>query len=83
MCVSSDPAGSLDKLVRIPRVYSLENELNAPEHLTGTPGIFNLTAFYFHFNTKVAFYPCDWVYDYFFSHVVLLLLGGGQLLERL
>jgi hypothetical protein len=33
MCVRSDAAGALNKMVRIPGISALQNELNTPEHL--------------------------------------------------
>jgi len=34
MCVRSDAAGALNKMVGIPGISTLQDELNAPEHLT-------------------------------------------------
>ena len=34
MCVRSDAAGALHKMVGIPRISTLQDELNTPEHLT-------------------------------------------------
>ena len=34
MCIRSDAAGALHKMMGIPRVSALQNHLNAPEHLT-------------------------------------------------
>jgi hypothetical protein len=33
MGVRSDPAGALHKMMGIPRIASLQNQLNTPEHL--------------------------------------------------
>ena len=33
MCVGSDPAGSLNKMVGIPGIPALKNEFDTPEHL--------------------------------------------------
>ena len=34
MCVRSDAAGALYKMMRIPGIASLQNEFDSPEHLT-------------------------------------------------
>jgi hypothetical protein len=34
MGVRSDPAGTLNKMMGIPGIAPLQNQLNAPEHLT-------------------------------------------------
>ena len=33
MCISSDAAGALDKMLRVPRITALKDKFNASEHL--------------------------------------------------
>jgi hypothetical protein len=66
----SNPAGSLDKMLRIPRISPLKNELNSPEHLSRTPGIDNFTSFNLNLDAKVTFYPGNRIDCYSFSHMI-------------
>jgi hypothetical protein len=69
MGVSSDPAGSLHEVLCISGIPSLKDQFDAPEHLSGAPGIFYLAALNFYFDTKVAFYSCNRVDRYSLSHM--------------
>lgn len=69
MCVRSDPARTLNKMVRIPWVPSLKNQFDAPEHLAGAPGVFDLTTLNLDFDTKVALYSCNRIYRYSLAHM--------------
>ncbi len=42
MCVSSDAAGALDKMVGIAGIASLKDKFNPSEHLPRAPGVDNL-----------------------------------------
>jgi hypothetical protein len=69
MGVRSDPAGALNEMLCIPWIPPLKNQLNPPEHLPGAPGIFHLAAFYLYLDTKVAFYSCNRINRYSFTHM--------------
>jgi hypothetical protein len=68
MSVSSDPAGTLHKMVGVPRITTLEYHFNTSEHLSRTPGIDDFAAFYLHLNLEVAFYSGDWINYNTFAH---------------
>jgi hypothetical protein len=51
----SDPAGALNKMMRIPWIASLKDHFNTAEHLTGAPGIYDLAAGHLDFDSKVSF----------------------------
>jgi hypothetical protein len=59
MGVRSDPAGALHKMVRIPGIAALQYQLDTTEHLSGTPGVNDFTAFNFDLDTQVAFDSCN------------------------
>ena len=69
MCVRSEPARTLNKMVSISWVPSLENQFDAPEHLTGAPGVRNLTTLNLNLDTKVALYSCNRIYRYSLAHM--------------
>lgn len=69
MCVRSDPARSLNKMLCISRVPALENQLDTPEHLAGAPGVCDLTTLNLNFDTKVALYSCNRIYRYSLAHM--------------
>jgi hypothetical protein len=47
----------------------LENQFDAPEHLAGAPGVFDLTTLNLDFDTKVALYSCNRIYCYSLAHM--------------
>jgi hypothetical protein len=65
----SDPAGSLHEMMGVSRIATLEDKLDAAEHLPGTPGIFHPAALYLYFDPKVAFYSCNRVNGNSRTHV--------------
>jgi hypothetical protein len=69
MGVRSDPAGSLNEMLRIPWIPPLQDQFDPAEHLPRAPGIFNLSAFYLYFDAKVAFYSCNRINRYSFTHM--------------
>jgi len=69
MCVRSDPARTLNKMVSISWVPPLENQFDAPEHLTGAPGVRNLTTLNLNLDTKMALYSCNRIYRYSLAHM--------------
>ena len=69
MCVRSDPARTLNKMLSISWVPPLENQFDAPEHLAGAPGVFDLTTLNLNFDTKVALYSCNRIYRYSLAHM--------------
>jgi hypothetical protein len=70
MGVRSDAAGALYKMVGVPRVSALQNELDAPEHLARAPGIDNFASGYLDFDSKVTLNSGDRIYCYSLCHVV-------------
>jgi hypothetical protein len=70
MGVGSDSAGALHKMMGIPRIASLQDQLDPTEHLAGTPGVDNFAAGHFDLNSEVAFYSGDWIYRNSFSHMI-------------
>jgi hypothetical protein len=74
MRVRSDTAGTLHEMMCIPRVASLENEFDAPEHLSRAPCIDNLAAGYLDFYSEVAFYSGDRIDGNLFTHAVSSLI---------
>jgi hypothetical protein len=76
MGVSSDPAGALDKMMCIAWVPPLKDEFDSSEHLSGTPGVYDLAPGHFHFNAKMPFNPCDRIYCNSFSHMFSSLPQG-------
>ena len=81
MCVRSDTAGALDKMVGIPGVAPLQDKLNPSEHLSGTPGIFYFTTLDFNFDAKVAFYSGNWIYCNSRTHIISSVLLQKSLLQ--
>jgi hypothetical protein len=71
MCVGSDPAGSLNKMVGIPGIPALKNQLDSSEHLTRTPGILDLASLDLDFDAKVSFNSGNGVYHYSVTHIYL------------
>ena len=69
--VCSDSAGTLHEMMGIPGIPSLEDDLNAPEHLAGAPGIHHLAARHFNFDAKMSFNPGDRIYHDFCAHSFL------------
>jgi hypothetical protein len=69
MGVRSDATGSLYEMVCVARVASLENQLDAPEHLTRAPRVDDFTAGHFHFDAKVALDSGDRIHYYSFTHI--------------
>ena len=70
MGVRSDPARTLHKQGGIPGIPPLQDNFDAPEHLSGTPGVLYLAPFNFHFDSKMALYPRNWIDYNSFAHVV-------------
>jgi hypothetical protein len=58
-------------MVSIPWIPALKNQLDASEHLARAPGIFDLAAFDFDFDPKVAFDSGNGVYHDFVCHIFL------------
>jgi hypothetical protein len=54
MNVRSDAAGALHEMLGIPRIAPLKDDFDAPEHLTGAPGVDDLATGYLDFDSKVA-----------------------------
>ena len=69
MCVRSDPAGALHKMMRIPGIPSLEDQLDAAEHLAGAPGIGNLATLNLDFNTKMTLNSGNRIDCYSLTHM--------------
>ena len=59
MGVRSDPAGSLHKMMGVPRISAQQYQLDSPEHLPRTPGINNLAAGQLYLDAQMAFDSCD------------------------
>ena len=70
MGVRSDTAGALDKMVGIPGIASLKDQLNTPKHLAGTPGVNNLAAGNFDLNSEVTFDSGDRIYRNSLCHMI-------------
>jgi hypothetical protein len=70
MGVGSDTAGALHKMVSIPGIPALQNELNTPEHLPRAPGIYDLAAGHLDLNAEMTFNSRDWIYGYSLCHRV-------------
>jgi hypothetical protein len=70
MGVRSDTTGALHKMVGIPGVSTLQNELNTPKHLARAPGIHHLAAGHLDFNPQMALNSGDWIYRYSLCHMV-------------
>jgi hypothetical protein len=78
--IRAHAAGALHEMLGVSGITSLEYHFDAPEHLTGTPGIFDLAAFDLDLDAKVAFYSCNRV-DYDSStHIVSSLSSSKGLL---
>jgi hypothetical protein len=69
MCVRSDAAGALYKVMCITGISSLEDKFDSPEHLPGTPGIFHLATLNFDLYAKVTFNACNRINRNSFSHM--------------
>ena len=80
MGVGSDPARALHKMVGIPRVATLQDQLNTPEHLPRTPGVDNFAAGHFDLDPEVAFDSGDGIYRYSFSHMISSLFTVKRML---
>ena len=76
MCVRSDAAGALYKMVGIPRVSALQDDLNAPKHLSRAPGVDNLATGHFDFDSKVALNSGNWIYRYSLCHMIPPFFAG-------
>jgi hypothetical protein len=70
MDVRSNPAGALHKMLGIARIAALKNDLDAPEHLTGAPGVNDFAAGHFHLDPHVAFNSGYWINDDSLSHMI-------------
>ena len=81
MCVRSDAAGALDKMMGIPWVAALQDKLYPSEHLSRTPGIFYFTTLDFDFDAKVAFYSGNRIYCNSFSHIISSVLLQKSLMR--
>jgi hypothetical protein len=68
MNIGADTAGALDKMVGIPGIAPLEHHLDAPEHLSGTPGIRHLAVCHFHLYSKVPLYSGNGINNDSFTH---------------
>jgi len=64
-------------MMGVPGVSPLEDDLNASEHLAGAPGVRDLSARYFNFDSKMSFNSGDRIYHYFCAHVSLSFRGSG------
>ena len=69
MGVRSDPAGALHKMLRVPGIPALENQLDATEHLAGAPGIGNLATLNLDFNTKMTLNSGNRIDCYSLTHM--------------
>jgi hypothetical protein len=69
MGVRSDAAGAGHEMVRIPRIASLKNQLDAAKHLARTPRINNLAPSHFHLDAKMAFYSGNRINYYALTHI--------------
>ena len=74
MDVRSDAAGSRDKMLGVAWITPLEDHLNPPEHLPGTPGIDDLASGHLDFDPKVTFDSGDWINDDSFTHMISSLV---------
>jgi hypothetical protein len=74
MGVRSDPAGSLHKMMRVPRIPAQQYQFDPPEHLPRTPGIHDLAIGNFDLDAQMAFYPCYRVYYNSLRHLFSSLL---------
>jgi hypothetical protein len=70
MGVRSDPARALHKMMCIPGIASLQNQLNAPKHLSGTPGIDDFASRHLDFDPEVSFNSGNRIYRYSFGHMI-------------
>ena len=70
MGVGSDPAGSLYKKRGITGITALQYNFNPPEHLTGTPGVFDFASLHLHFDAQMAFYSGNRIDDNSFAHFI-------------
>jgi hypothetical protein len=70
MGVRSDAAGALYKMMGIPGIASLKDQLDPPEHLTGTPGVNHLAAGDLDLNSEVTFDSGDRIYRNSFCHMI-------------
>jgi hypothetical protein len=76
MGVRSDAAGTLHKMVGIPGVSALQNELYTPKHLARAPGIHYLAAGHLDFDPEMTLNSGDWVYRYSLCHRVPPFFSG-------
>jgi hypothetical protein len=74
MGVRSDPAGSLHKMMRVPRIPAQQYQFDPSEHLPRTPGIHDLAIGNFDLDAQMAFYPCYRVYYNSLRHLFSSLL---------
>jgi hypothetical protein len=61
-------------MLGISRVTALQHDFDAPEHLAGTPGIYNFTAGHFNLNAKMTFDPGNRIDHYSLTHIISSLL---------
>jgi hypothetical protein len=69
MGVRSDAARALYKMVGIPGIPALQNELDAPKHLARAPGIHHLAAGHLDFNPEMTLNSGYGVYRYSLCHM--------------
>jgi hypothetical protein len=54
MDVRSDPAGALHEMLGIPGIAPLQNNFDAPEHLSGAPGVDDFASGHLDFDLEVT-----------------------------
>ncbi len=74
MGVGSDPAGALNKMMRVPGVPALKNNFDPAKHLPGTPGVDDLAALHFHLDARWPLYSGNRINRYSVTHMILLIL---------
>jgi hypothetical protein len=70
MDVRSNPAGALHEMLGIPRIAPLKNELDAPEHRSGAPGISHFAPGHLNLDLEVALDSGDWINRDSLSHMI-------------
>ena len=79
MGVRSDAARTLDKMMGIAGISALQDHFDPPEHLPGTPCVFDLAPLYFNFDSKMSFDSCNRIDGYSFSHMISSLFAEKDL----
>jgi len=62
-------------MLGITGISALQDHFDPPEHLPGTPGVFNLASLYFNFDSKMSFDSRNRIDGYSFSHMISSLFA--------